>query len=483
MENHNPSLGKYILDSLSIGMYNHPFLVIREYIQNCTDAIDELVQTSDFKVSEGAIDIQVDGRTKCLTIKDNGIGVPANKAWQILHDIGKSVKKLANNRGFRGIGRLGGLGYCKELQFITKARGESICSLSIWDCEKLQELIKEDNELNTSDIISEITKFKQSTYTEGINDHFFIVKMLNLQSSRDFLLNVPVIKEYVSQVGPVPFNIESFKNAALIDETLRANIPNYETYNISVNREQIFKPYKDAVLLRGKHKDQITGIKFFEIKNNVNNLASGWFAELQLLGTISSSTLFDGIRVRSGNILIGDKFLLSEFFRERRFNKYLIGEIHIIEKRLVPNSRRDDFEDNEIRDDFYDSFVKNIGLPFSKRIRQLSLERSAYSKVTKENSILERAGIIIKRGYYTTKQKERLIEDLWLLKNNNGDNSEYICSLIKNLQKSKHFMDLHKKRYSKSTIRRLKSTFDIIYNECHNKYEAEKIIEKLLLNE
>jgi len=477
MKKQNPNLGKYILDSLSIGMYNRPFLVLREYIQNSTDAIDELTKKDDLKASKSKIDIQIDGRTKSLTIKDNGIGVPANKAWHILHDIGKSIKKLTNNRGFRG---LGGLGYCKELQFITKARGENIYSLSIWDCEKLRRLIKDENELSTSDIIKEITEFKQDTYTESLDDHFFMVKMLNLQSSRDFLLNVPLIKEYVSQVGPVPFSKESFKKANIIEKTLRTNVPNYETYNIFINGEKIYKPYKDIVILRGKHKDKIDKIQFFELNNNENRLAFGWLAELQLLGTISNSAHFDGIRVRSGNILIGDKLLLSDFFRERRFNNYLAGEIHIIDKILIPNSRRDDFEDNEIRDDFYDNFIRKIGLPYSKRIRQLSLERSNNNKLRKENDLLDRAELVIERGYYSVKQKEQLIEGLWELINSNGDNSEYIKTLINNLQISKHFVDLQKRRYSKNKYKFFKSAFDIIYCECQNKHEAEKIIEKII---
>ncbi|MFX0136254.1 MAG: ATP-binding protein [Candidatus Hodarchaeota archaeon] len=480
MKNRNPNLGKYILDSLSIGMYNRPFLVIREYIQNCTDAIDELEQKSNFKTPKSKIDIQIDARTKSLNIIDNGIGVPANQAWNILHDIGKSTKELENNRGFRGIGRLGGLCYCKELRFLTKARGEDIYSMSIWDCEKLRKLIKDNNELSTSDIIKEITKFKQDKYAHDSQDHFFTVKMLHLQSSRDFLLNVPLIKEYVSQVGPVPFNKETFKKANVIEKTLKSNVSNYKTYNIFVNGEKIYKPYKDTVILRGKHKDKIDKIQFFELKNTENRLAFGWLAELQLLGTISDIAHIDGIRVRSGNILIGDKFLLSDFFRERRFNNYLAGEIHIIDKNLIPNSRRDDFEDNETRDDFYESFIKKIGLPYSKRIRQLSLERSNNNKLRKENYLIDRAELIIERGYYSVKQKEQLIKGLCELINNNCNNSKYIKRLINNLQDSKHFVDLYKGRYSKNKTKFLKSVFDIIYSECQNKQEAEKIIGKII---
>ena len=43
-------VGKFILDTLSTGMYNNPLMVIREYIQNAVDALDESIrrkQTDD----------------------------------------------------------------------------------------------------------------------------------------------------------------------------------------------------------------------------------------------------------------------------------------------------------------------------------------------------------------------------------------------------------------------------------------------------
>ncbi len=35
-------IGKHILDTLSIGMYNNPLMLFREYIQNSVDSIDQL---------------------------------------------------------------------------------------------------------------------------------------------------------------------------------------------------------------------------------------------------------------------------------------------------------------------------------------------------------------------------------------------------------------------------------------------------------
>lgn len=482
MKNKEPKIGKFILDSLSVGMYNHPMMLIREYIQNSTDAIDELLREGNSNKDKAKIEINIDGRTRCLTIFDNGMGVSAKKAWNTLHDIGKSAKNALDNRGFRGIGRLGGLGYCEELQFITKAKDEGVYSVTNWKCEKLRKLIIEKNELDTTELIKKITEFNQYEYIGNDEDHFFIVKMLNLQSSRDVLLNVPVIKDYLSEVAPVPFNSKNFSYADEIEEELITRVPKYKAYNINVNGEQIFKPYCDNLTLRGDKKDKIKRIEFVELNNLFSNLAFGWTAQLNLLGSIHSLSLMDGIRVRCGNILIGGKNLLSDFFREKRFNNYFLGELHIVNTRLVPNSRRDDFEDNDIRDEFYDSFIKTIGLPYSRRIRRASLERNKKKEKSLERILLQKTKFIIENGYFSDIQKEKIVKDLLQLKNDkgNGDGNKFIDDLIIKISESKHFFLKQEVNFSDQIIQTMKSVFNIIFKECKDKELAEKIVEHIV---
>ena len=122
------TFGKYVLDSLSVGMYSHPLMAIREYIQNSADAIDYLPGLPD----SASIDVVIDGRKRSLSIRDNGAGIPCDKARGTLLNVGCSEKDPTLNRGFRGIGRLGGLGYCDELRFITKSQGEDMVSVCTW---------------------------------------------------------------------------------------------------------------------------------------------------------------------------------------------------------------------------------------------------------------------------------------------------------------------------------------------------------------
>ena len=74
--------------------------------------------------------------------------------------------------------------------------------------------------------------------------------------------------------------------------------------------------------------------------------------------------------------MIGDQHLLDRCFREARFNGYVVGEIHVSDSGLVPNSRRDDFVDNKLKNLFYNEVEKIIGLPMSKEIRLRSRMKS-----------------------------------------------------------------------------------------------------------
>lgn len=53
---------------------------------------------------------------------------------------------------------------------------------------------------------------------------------------------------------------------------------------------------------------------------------------------------------------------------------------------LIPNSRRDDFIDNETKGLFYNEIERVLGLPVSKKIRLSSRLKSKKVKLTTENA-------------------------------------------------------------------------------------------------
>ena len=119
----SPFVGAHVLESITAGMYDNPLMAYREYVQNSSDAIDQAIAEGRLEPDQGRIDIQIDGEKRCITIEDNGTGVSSQEAFDLLGDLGASPKDGTSERGFRGIGRLGGLGYCECIRFETRRLG------------------------------------------------------------------------------------------------------------------------------------------------------------------------------------------------------------------------------------------------------------------------------------------------------------------------------------------------------------------------
>ena len=133
-------VGKYTLESLTTGMYSDPMIVYREYIQNSVDSLENAVQQGIIDHSSMRIDIIVSEENSRISIRDNGTGIKSSEARATLMNVGNSKKRNANNRGFRGIGRLGGMSYCDTLIFYTSFEGENCKSVISFDCKKLKKL-------------------------------------------------------------------------------------------------------------------------------------------------------------------------------------------------------------------------------------------------------------------------------------------------------------------------------------------------------
>jgi hypothetical protein len=370
--------GMYLLDSFTSGMYNDPLIVYREYIQNAVDSID-LAQSRQTRPLEVAIQLEPGQRT--ISVRDNALGVPAAAAEEVLSSIGSSNKTDNGLRGFRGIGRLGGIAFCDKAVFRTKSKKESVVSIQEWDCRSLRRLLSEHRKksLTLEEVFLRITTFRQEA-CEASQPSFFEVTLYGVSSFRNQLFDLEKVRRYLSQVAPVPFDGEDFSWSPVIDEYLSGKLSNYGRYNVWLNGQPIYKPYRDKVRITKGDYDQIEGINFFEIKNGQEQpIAYGWYGQRQeLLGSIARGDDSSGIRVRAGNIQIGDAHLLDFCFREPRFNAYVAGEVHVESGDLIPNSRRDDFVDNLKKGLFYNLVEREIGIPVSKEIRVRSRMASSH---------------------------------------------------------------------------------------------------------
>ena len=125
----NYVFGANILENLTTGMYKTSQIIFREYVQNSCDAIDKAVMQRILPSNGGNIDIWIDADKRFISVEDNGTGITATKFETTLQSIAQSNKQLDTEKGFRGIGRLCGLAYCRELIFSTTAKNENVVSI------------------------------------------------------------------------------------------------------------------------------------------------------------------------------------------------------------------------------------------------------------------------------------------------------------------------------------------------------------------
>jgi molecular chaperone HtpG len=108
---------------LSEDLYPRKLEVIREYIQNASDAIDDWRKIAEVVEdrSEAQIKISIQGRS--LGIFDNGIGMGQEEIAK-LNRIAYSEKKAGEGAGYKGIGRLAGIAVAEKLKVSSTCYGE-----------------------------------------------------------------------------------------------------------------------------------------------------------------------------------------------------------------------------------------------------------------------------------------------------------------------------------------------------------------------
>ena len=116
-------------------------------------------------------------------------------------------------------------------------------------------------------------------------------------------------------------------------------------------------------------------MEYFDVTVDGELYALGWYGNCGWYGFLSDREL-SGFRVRKGNILIGDSRTLNGIFKESRFNGWTQGEIFIVTDKLVPNARRDDFEQNEAYYQFIDALSSGVAINIARAIREASQTRN-----------------------------------------------------------------------------------------------------------
>lgn len=377
-------VGSYVLETLTTGMYVEPRDAIREYVQNAFDGIEAARRERLLSATGGEIQITLLTADRgAIVIRDNGASIPSAQAWDTLTSIGASRKSPRRHAGFRGIGRLAGIAYCDLLEFECKAQGEREVTHVAFDCKAIRAgLLKGGTDLET--VFRANIRAEPPTLS-SVEDHYTEVRLIGTADAPEELRELSLLHRYLMSVAPIDFR-DGWALADTIRERAESEFSGIPTVKVSIGlddteREEILKPYS-AVTTAGKKTAPVRQAEFFNGGSFGATRWWGWYGVTPLYGQINDSDVA-GIRMRVRNLQLDGTEIVTRLMSKinpsyDRFNSWHLGEIHldIGDNSLIPNARRDGFEDSPGWREIQKQIVAALG-PLANAAYQASNKRNS----------------------------------------------------------------------------------------------------------
>jgi len=375
----------FIIEVLTRGLYPNKFHVLREYIQNAYDAI----LTWRKKINDpayGKISIKI--ASPSIVIYDDGTGMDWTKINQYRY-IGYSEKKTGEGVGFRGIGKLSGISVADKLIITTSPAGKPERYQLVFDANSMlthmMALKQRGENMPLNELITKHTSL--NTDYEDIEKHYTMVELYNIKTDSKPLMDEEQITEYLGMNAPLAFD-PGFSYGKIIDKWLRKYVCDYDTVPLELDGKCVYKPFLPDI--SGPQHDFVLADDSLElnITNREEPLAFYWFCEHASKGQFPEKSK-RGLSYRVKNFTVGTNQLpritLWRASPERAY--YFWGEIHICDPEMIPSSDRENFEQNDARDRFYQE-----GTRISRKLNILAGESSAKRS---SREFIERAESII----------------------------------------------------------------------------------------
>lgn len=396
-------VGKDVLELLSTAMYVDPLTIYREYVQNAADAID---QAREGRHDAGRIEITLDPAARSATIRDDAAGIPASDFRRVLTSVGASMKRGTEARGFRGVGRLSGLAYARTVTFQSRAAGEERVSTMTWNCQALRTALRDPTDKR--DLASIIDAITTTTVADEAGDPYFEVRLEGVaRQGDDRVMSPGAVADYLREIAPVPLD-PSFSHAGAIADRL-GGIVALGDLKITVNGgEPLTRPFRDEIPVDGGRPLRLREIAFVEVVSIDGGVAAvGWVAHHDYEGAINPSTHVRGLRIRVGDVQIGEAGVLADVFPETRFDAWTVGEVHVLDPRIIPNGRRDDFERN-----VHLANLKNhlapLGRDVANRCRTSSRDRKRLRDLELEQAAAREGIAVLAQGGLNAASRDRM---------------------------------------------------------------------------
>ena len=397
-------MGGGIFNLITSGMYNNPLALFREYIQNSADAF-----SATKNMAKNRLEVTIDPIHMRVKIRDNGPGLSPEEATRNLLPIGLSQKRPGADRGFRGIGRLCGLAFGESVTFLTRSRKDQPITRIVWHSSRVRDRLGWNCEL--AQLIQEsveIETFRSLEYPS----HFFEVEVSGIgRHAAGTILNREAVQWYIGEVCPVPIS-NAFPFKTKVNMLFEGTGPPI-ILNIFVKDapEPIQRHYGEEIRYSDVKQDGFAECEDIHLSSLDGKVSAvGWIAHSSYLGMIPRDAGIRGIRARNGNIQIGEETVFEHLFPEERFNRWCVGEIHIVDPQIVPNGRRDYFELGPHLRNLENQLIA-LFRKIVVRCRKASISRNTEKRICSNLAHLEETYDLAASGYLAPRDANDIVAE------------------------------------------------------------------------
>lgn len=410
-------------------LYPEKSQIVREYIQNASDAIDAFRQIAEAvdDRTDPIIKLMIQGRS--LVIWDNGIGMDGEEAEK-LKRIAYSEKREGQEAGYKGIGKLAGIAVARKLIISTTSYGDVKLHRFEFRARELMADISEKKRKGIQEPATLVINRHTSIATLDVDprEHYTMVELRDIDENYPELLDPERLARFIGDIGPVGF-APDFEYGKQITSHLEANVPDFSPKAIWITtatgvRSQVFKPYTQAMMIA-----EPEFVRIFDPKDQ-RLVAYCWFASKgqEMLGrlrpsgkkfTVEGETVEErerlaGLCYKLFGFTIGDRSLPLTTLWDKDYTRALwfTGEIHIVDKDIKPTTDRSDFVESEARDRLYAAARVQVAQELKTGAQKISNDRLAHDEALKWRGIYDKHEADLANGSIELAELKRVKAEL-----------------------------------------------------------------------
>ncbi len=385
---------------LADDLYPRKLEIVREYIQNASDALEAFGRVASIlnDTTSSLIKISIQGRS--LLIWDNGIGMDAEDVVK-LKRIAYSEKREGFEAGHKGIGRLAGIAVANKLIISSTSYGDPQLHKFEFRAKDMRDELVANKKRGIHETATVVINRHTSITALDVDpdEHYTLVELREIDEKHPELLDHRRLRDFIGGMAPVGF-APDFSYGERISQQLINNVPDYSPKTIWLtttdgDRSQVYKPYDDSMSLAepvfievlDEGGSDLMGFCWCAVKGKVMlGKVRPMGNKFSVIGENGEQRKrLAGLVYKLFGFSVGDRNLPLETLWTKDYTRALwfTGEIHIVEKSIKPTTDRSNFVDNESRDRFYELAKVRIAKRLNNLAQEVSNGRKAFDDATK----------------------------------------------------------------------------------------------------